>query len=238
MKGFIVHFFGCADCAKNFQKEIQHLQTAVTSNDDAILYLWEVHNSVNERLHGDVTEDRAHPKQQFPTIAMCSECHVTNGGWNRYRVLDFLKKIYSYGGIKQDSRRLVTMKSKEPVVNPADENRVQNAVKDSDATLPVKNARQQQFRERFIMKSRKNSDAAHKSNSGAAVGFASNNGHVAIKNTTGSNIGFSSFDLCFSVAFYCVCSAFMLSVYIRIRGRCNSKHRYNSSTKLWKQNMV
>ena len=99
MKGYITNYFGCRECARNFQKEVQDLSTKVFQPDDAILYLWRVHNSVNQRLHGDLTEDPKHPKVQFPTQELCTSCRVETPGtdrftWTEGEVLNFLKQVY------------------------------------------------------------------------------------------------------------------------------------------------
>ncbi|CAF3941815.1 unnamed protein product, partial [Rotaria magnacalcarata] len=64
-----------------------------------IIYLWEIHNRVNKRLHGDVTEDLQHPKIQFPPKSLCSNCHLTNkngdSNFDESTTLKFLLRYYS-----------------------------------------------------------------------------------------------------------------------------------------------
>ena len=40
---------------------------SVNSKKDAVLWLWESHNEVNDRLKADETEDPEFPKIQFPS---------------------------------------------------------------------------------------------------------------------------------------------------------------------------
>ncbi|XP_058829807.1 sulfhydryl oxidase 1 [Topomyia yanbarensis] len=117
MHGYIKYFFGCSDCSTHFQQMAARNKIwNVTSKDDAILWLWSSHNEVNRRLSGDATEDRDHPKIQYPSIEMCPECRkqkLTNhhnhrqytlddaNEWNLLEVSTFLKRVYSYNNRNQ-----------------------------------------------------------------------------------------------------------------------------------------
>ena len=218
MKGFILNFFGCAECAKNFRKEIKHLKTSVVTNDDAILYLWEVHNSVNKRLHGDVTEDPVHPKQQFPTSDICSDCHLTNGNWDRKHVLNFLLDVYSKDGIEGDSlsldspTQLVLARALDHQKDDAEG----FALKEPNRKLAVggaKDLRLQHNSHKFDAKSHLSAEQ-----------FTSFDNRIAIDNrNTSVYLGLNGFDICFSFMFYCFCSVIMMVVYIRIKNRCKVK---------------
>ena len=50
------------------------------SADEAVLWLWTVHNRVNKRLQSDITTDPEHPKIQFPAAGMCQACWTTHRG--------------------------------------------------------------------------------------------------------------------------------------------------------------
>lgn len=95
MHGYIKHFFGCTECSKHFQEMARrnHIWN-VTSKDQAALWLWNAHNEVNERLAGDITEDKSHPKIQFPAEDHCHVCHKKNGEWDKTEVLAFLRRHY------------------------------------------------------------------------------------------------------------------------------------------------
>lgn len=71
----------------------------VTSKDQAVLWLWNAHNEVNERLAGDVTEDDNHPKIQFPAEEHCRVCRKKSGEWDKTEVLEFLRRHYGNNNI-------------------------------------------------------------------------------------------------------------------------------------------
>ena len=81
---------------------------------DAVLWLWEAHNSVNKRLEGGASTDPMFPKVQFPARDVCPYCYVSGDNpepgaiamveapdadsrriWNRTAVLLFLWNFYS-----------------------------------------------------------------------------------------------------------------------------------------------
>lgn len=95
MHGYIKHFFGCTECSKHFQAmSARNRIWNVTSKDQAVLWLWSSHNEVNQRLSGDITEDKNHPKIQFPTEDQCRVCHKKSGEWDKNEVLEFLRRHY------------------------------------------------------------------------------------------------------------------------------------------------
>jgi len=110
MQGFIEHFFGCRECARHFQQAIQDgqaIKEEVETHDDAVLFLWKVHNKANQRLQGDMSEDPVFPKMVFPPKEFCKECYGNAQGLNlwdefdRVRVLDFLRQLYSQNRLLQ-----------------------------------------------------------------------------------------------------------------------------------------
>ncbi|XP_062125031.1 sulfhydryl oxidase 1 [Drosophila sulfurigaster albostrigata] len=91
--GFAKHFFGCGDCVQHFMGMAERRKLFEVKNaDEQILWLWEAHNEVNERIAGDSTEDPKFPKLQYPSQELCEKCH--NPTWNRKEVLEFLKSVY------------------------------------------------------------------------------------------------------------------------------------------------
>ena len=63
---------------------------------EAIIYLWKIHNHVNKRLHGEVTEDPKHPKVQFPSKYLCATCQsVNNNEHDVSKTVNFLLDYYS-----------------------------------------------------------------------------------------------------------------------------------------------
>ena len=94
------HFFGCEECSKHFLEISKSVESEVTSHTMSILWLWRTHNQVNQRLHGDESEDPNFPKIQFPPGALCPTCKSTDSlEWNEEGVLSFLISFYSEAGI-------------------------------------------------------------------------------------------------------------------------------------------
>lgn len=59
-----------------------------------------VHNRVNKRLHGEITEDPKHPKIQFPSKYLCATCQSmsatkTMKKYNLSNTVNFLLEYYS-----------------------------------------------------------------------------------------------------------------------------------------------
>ncbi|XP_055351915.1 sulfhydryl oxidase 1-like isoform X2 [Paramacrobiotus metropolitanus] len=98
--GLVGRFFSCSECRDNFMREANALssQTEVLSPRNAVLWLWRVHNGVNKRLAGDVTEDDNYPKQQFPPATLCPGCRDADGQWREDEVLQFLRAFYAVHG--------------------------------------------------------------------------------------------------------------------------------------------
>ncbi len=110
MSEYIQNFFGCGECRHNFRKMAATIETDVNSNEEGVLWLWQKHNKVNMRLHGDLTEDPRYPKMQFPSHEGCDECHLgnppsefTNSEWQEEAVLKFLLEFYGNQNVIQDS---------------------------------------------------------------------------------------------------------------------------------------
>ncbi|XP_017844940.1 sulfhydryl oxidase 1 [Drosophila busckii] len=97
--GFVKHFFGCSNCVQHFLAMAERRQLfAVRQRDAEVLWLWQAHNEINQRLAGDSTEDPKFPKQQFPSYSECSNCRESksqNASWLPSQVLAFLQDFYS-----------------------------------------------------------------------------------------------------------------------------------------------
>lgn len=52
MRRYIHHFFGCKACAQHFEEMAKESMDSVKTLDKAVLWLWEKHNVVNNRLAG------------------------------------------------------------------------------------------------------------------------------------------------------------------------------------------
>lgn len=110
IRGYMEHFFGCHECAQNFQKMAVTLEQEIHKPLDAVMWLWAAHNKANKRLHGDTSEDPYHPKIQFPSAQDCPKCRLEQSAdsfqvqrWNSSAVALFLLKIYSKDGLIQDA---------------------------------------------------------------------------------------------------------------------------------------
>jgi thiol oxidase len=57
-----------AEDGKTIEREIK-------SPEQAVLWLWRAHNKANRRLSGDLTDDRAFPKETFPNLQHCTHCY-------------------------------------------------------------------------------------------------------------------------------------------------------------------
>ena len=208
MRSFIINFFGCTECAENFKKETKTFTedpaSVVRSNDDAILYLWRIHNSVNKRLHGDVTEDPQHPKIQFPSAQMCRTCR-TGGDWNTTNVLAFLKDVYSYAKIAKDSEILL---KKNSFNNVKDTARRREVELERNQNIPEK----QSAHDYFVIPSDTNFQSFNKRRIDPQV-FESS-----------TYLGLNGFDVCISVLCYCACCFLILLIYLKIVVRYRFKN--------------
>eukprot|EP00891_Asterochloris_glomerata_P002704 jgi/Astpho2/2704/Aster-00890 len=107
IRGWVKHFFGCADCAEHFMMMAERPDALdVTSRRDAVLWMWKAHNEVNARLARQeklsVQGDPAFPKVQFPPAALCPLCRAPSLDnavhWNEDEVYRFLLAFYGQPG--------------------------------------------------------------------------------------------------------------------------------------------
>lgn len=120
IREYIRSFFSCGPCRTHFLEMAESIETDVNSKEEGVLWMWRKHNQVNMRLHGDETEDRKHPKVQFPTYTMCPQCHRTmpysdfeEADWDEEAVLDYLIKFYGAQNIIADSVPYVFQANKD-----------------------------------------------------------------------------------------------------------------------------
>ena len=141
MVGFIGSFFSCLNCRENFKKETAGYEKYLLDGKTSMMYLWRLHNNVNKRLSGDITEDPTHKKTYFPTYQQCQDCYsakpetpmIANGtqltavSWNEKEVVKFLRSFYdvnnmvffftkdraifSYASLKQDRKKSLLLNS-------------------------------------------------------------------------------------------------------------------------------
>lgn len=103
---FIKYFFTCTICQEHFLGMMASVSTAtIQSQDDFIVWLWEAHNEVNERLREEELEggifnvDR--PKGLFPSPEICDDCLEEREGnyvgpyvGDHNRILPFMNEFY------------------------------------------------------------------------------------------------------------------------------------------------
>ncbi|XP_054159656.1 sulfhydryl oxidase 2-like [Oppia nitens] len=94
MRDFIINFFSCEDCAKHFEKTSRRLTSYLDTDESSVLWLWRVHNQVNQRTKGSLSEDPYFPKVQYPTHQMCGQCFQNNNEFNETNVLKYLLETY------------------------------------------------------------------------------------------------------------------------------------------------
>ncbi|KAI6188880.1 Sulfhydryl oxidase [Aphelenchoides besseyi] len=98
IQGWVNSFFGCQDCKGHFMRmtteKFPMTAQRVRHPHDMFMYLWRAHNIVNNRLHGDVTEDPQFLKYQFPPFFLCPTCH-SGGQFSRRKVRNFLLRYYA-----------------------------------------------------------------------------------------------------------------------------------------------
>lgn len=118
MLGYIKYFFGCSECSKHFQEMAARNRIfEVKENDKAVLWLWISHNEVNLRLAGDITEDPAYPKIQFPSTERCPNCRLVHGAWNLTAVYHYLQMMYSAENIQEYSHAISEESNSSPLSN-------------------------------------------------------------------------------------------------------------------------
>uniref|UniRef100_A0A8D0KRE0 Sulfhydryl oxidase n=1 Tax=Strix occidentalis caurina TaxID=311401 RepID=A0A8D0KRE0_STROC len=221
MRRYIHHFFGCKACAQHFEEMAKESMDSVKTLDKAVLWLWEKHNVVNNRLAGDLTEDPKFPKVQWPTPDICPACHEEIKGlhsWNEAQVLQFMKYhynseniLYKYTASQTDSSETEQgdtgeVKDKNPLKKPSGnrENKIQDKenILDSDSKVLDKLV------------------ANHgpvKDSGKSPVGSAS------LKETKQAmsflGIGFSNIDMSLCVILYVASSLFLMIMYFFFRMR-------------------
>lgn len=77
MSQFIRIFFSCEHCREHFTEMSRSLDAGhVLYDGDAVLWLWEAHNTVNRRLVRDISSDPLYPKSMFPSPKRCPYCYT------------------------------------------------------------------------------------------------------------------------------------------------------------------
>uniref|UniRef100_A0A8C6WNI2 Sulfhydryl oxidase n=1 Tax=Neogobius melanostomus TaxID=47308 RepID=A0A8C6WNI2_9GOBI len=98
MRRYIRTFFGCEECGRNFEKAASSDGAAgISTPEQEVMWLWNQHNEVNDRLAGSLSDDPLFPKGAWPPPTLCASCHEENRGlhaFNQQEVLSFLLRHY------------------------------------------------------------------------------------------------------------------------------------------------
>jgi hypothetical protein len=108
MRSYMMHFFSCFECAEHFTEASEKLTTDLKEPRDSVIWLWEMHNSVNHRLAGQPSEDPAHPKRDFPPKNLCNACKRNKSKWNEDEVLHFMLQHYSHQQLHRAGKKRYT----------------------------------------------------------------------------------------------------------------------------------
>lgn len=118
MRDYVVNFFSCEECARNFRQETADLSFERIRQQEpaefSVLWLWETHNRVSKRLSiNPETNPPEHPKKWFPAYEQCSRCYRRPPSflkdtsvelaaifhesieWNRDEILNFLQREFT-----------------------------------------------------------------------------------------------------------------------------------------------
>ncbi|CAB1434425.1 unnamed protein product [Pleuronectes platessa] len=102
MRRYIRTFFGCEQCGRHFEQAASLSVDAVRDGGQQVLWLWNQHNMVNERLAGSLSDDPLFPKAAWPSPVLCASCHEEKDGvhvWNQDNVLRFLRRHYGVSNL-------------------------------------------------------------------------------------------------------------------------------------------
>ncbi|XP_023762861.2 sulfhydryl oxidase 2 [Lactuca sativa] len=103
---FIHKFFICEECSQHFYKMCSSVSPPLNTTREFVLWLWTVHNKVNERLMKTEsllgTGDPKFPKIPFPPTQLCPSCYSKNQtnennssiNWDHNEVFKFLLDYY------------------------------------------------------------------------------------------------------------------------------------------------
>ncbi|XP_017665417.1 PREDICTED: sulfhydryl oxidase 2 [Lepidothrix coronata] len=221
MRRYIQHFFGCKACAQHFEEMAKESMDSVKTLDRAVLWLWEKHNVVNNRLAGDLTEDPKFPKVQWPTPDICPACHEEIKGlhsWNEEQVLQFLKSHYNSDNILYKYTESQT-DSSDPEQGDTREGKDKNLMKNPGGN-----------RENKLQDKENSVDSGSKGlekpggNPGAVQGSGRNSvASVNLREVRQAvsflGIGFSNIDMSLCVILYVASSLFLMIMYFFFRMR-------------------
>jgi len=126
---YVKTFFSCKDCANHFVSAVNKLGYFPVTDNDAVTWLWTLHNMANSRLSGDITEDPQYPKIQWPSDQNCPNCKYEQFGfmgrkeqyWNLNVVKDYIKNVYDEENLENlrdnGNSNLISKRSRQKCLN-------------------------------------------------------------------------------------------------------------------------
>jgi len=72
---YIRNFFSCEVCQRHFLSMANNHTPSLSTDGDAVLWLWQTHNLVNARLKREQNGDPNYPKDLFPYYTKCPYCY-------------------------------------------------------------------------------------------------------------------------------------------------------------------
>ncbi|KAM2567866.1 hypothetical protein TB1_010174 [Malus domestica] len=80
MRDYITRFLGCTVCSSNFAREAANLESSLSHRNSSVLWLWNTHNHVNQRLNNEKPQELRKTLADviFPRHNRCPECYKTN----------------------------------------------------------------------------------------------------------------------------------------------------------------
>lgn len=109
MRDYITKFLGCTVCSSNFVKETQNLESNLVARNSSVLWLWNTHNRVNQRLNNEKPGNHRRPLSEviYPTEKQCPQCYQTSSAkmdhdgkklddieWNLPQILEHMVELY------------------------------------------------------------------------------------------------------------------------------------------------
>ncbi|EPS65282.1 protein disulfide family, partial [Genlisea aurea] len=131
---FVRKFFICEECRRHFYEMCSSVDDPFENGRDLVLWLWDAHNTVNERLMEEeessplAYDDPEFPKTIWPPKQLCASCRNEDGSsigngsssrinWNREAVYKFLVGFYGEK-LVEEAKQHTTGRSSDSVMVP------------------------------------------------------------------------------------------------------------------------
>lgn len=115
MRDYITQFLGCTVCSSNFAVETKSLESSLVRKNSSVLWLWNTHNQVSQRLNNERIEGKKHLIDViFPSPRSCPQCfisdpdHIGEDGKTLADIEWDSKEVFKFMEILYDPARLIT----------------------------------------------------------------------------------------------------------------------------------